>query len=152
MGQGLFCPMLWPKPPQHFHCLEALGFAALAPCCWESSGDLPKVSLTSMPPKIRGCLSWEAKVIRGTEQRRDLGLRGWGWLLGAALEEGEGSCLRMAEQKCVCATCCLRALWRRGKCKSESKNADGKSKSILKLKVAMCLCSWEQGRSHREFP
>lgn len=147
--------MLWPQPPQNFHCLEALGFAALALCCLVSSRDLPRVSLTSMPPKIGGCLAWEAKVtgvIRVTGQRGDLGCRGWGWLLRAALEEGEGTCLRMAQQKCVHARCCLRVLGRRGKHKNESKNVNGKSKSILKLKEAMCLCSWEQGRSHCEFP
>lgn len=39
-----------------------------------------------------------------------------------------------------------------GKAKAASKGTDGKSKLILQLKEAMCLCSWEQGRSQREFP
>ena len=39
-----------------------------------------------------------------------------------------------------------------GKPKTESKGADGKSNLILKLKAAVGLCSWEQGRRDREFP
>lgn len=39
-----------------------------------------------------------------------------------------------------------------GKAKTKSKGNDGKSELILQLKEAVCLCSWEQGRSQREFP
>lgn len=43
-------------------------------------------------------------------------------------------------------------LGRRGKSKTVSKGAHGKSNLILKLKAAVGLCSSEQGRRHREFP
>jgi len=43
-------------------------------------------------------------------------------------------------------------LGRRRTPKAESKGAHGKSELILKLKAAVGLCSWEQGRKGSEFP